>query len=92
MREYFIPLVIVVGLFALLAAVVTASVENQKQWDIFKVEHKCVVSEKMQGSVSYSTSMGFDSKGNTILIPTTATAPHKTAYKCDDGVTYWRNE
>lgn len=73
----------VVGLIGLIFY--AASVES-KEWEAFRVSHNCVITEKSRGT--YSTGLGVLSNGKSGTI--TTYTPGKTAWACDDGVTYWR--
>lgn len=66
----------------LVVLAITGVVMEQHKWEKFKVEHNCVVIEKVKASTSY----GYTSKGGSVHIDN----PSKTAYKCNDGVVYWR--
>jgi hypothetical protein len=66
----------------LLSGAIYISVIQARKWEAFKSAHKCVVTERQ---ATYTT-FGHDSKGHTI----THRHPARTAWKCDDGVTYWR--
>jgi len=48
--------------------------------------HNCVVVEHMPSTVV--TSMGVSSNG--AVIPVISAVPGQTAWRCDDGVIYWR--
>ncbi len=63
-----------------------AVVEEQREWEAFAASHNCVVVEKRQAV----TSSGYGMRPNGEMGLITTTTPAQTAYKCDDGVTYWR--
>lgn len=67
---------------ALLIAGIVLSVQEHKEWSAFKAAHHCKVVGKVKGDISYG--IGSDGKSTTII------NPDKTAWQCDDGVTYWR--
>ncbi|EBW0484420.1 hypothetical protein R088_24555 [Salmonella enterica subsp. enterica serovar Heidelberg] len=68
---------------------VTSGPSEAERWAAFKVEHKCVVVEKREG---YSTGgVGITTSGH-MAVMTGGGAPDQTAYRCDDGVVYWKNE
>ena len=87
-------LLIMWGLGALIVAIVIAAivgnVAEEHQWDTFAQAHKCVVVQRMKGETSVGVGTGITTSGKfgtgTIIV----TNPDKTAYKCDDGITYWR--
>lgn len=60
--------------------------ESDRQWQEFKREHRCKAVTKMQGEV-FNT-VAFDAKGNVVV--GLGSAPDKTGWLCDDGVTYYR--
>lgn len=74
------------GLFGL---VIAASIAEEKQWAQFSKSHDCKVTAKVRGDVVVGTGVGFGSKG-AVPIMTTSSTPDKTAYLCNDGITYWR--
>lgn len=81
--------VIVVALFILcVPMLVIAMVKEREAWDIFKAEHQCQVISHMDGD--FFTATGISSSGK--MVTSVGRTSDKTAYKCNDGVTYWRNE
>ena len=87
-------LVVIGGLtalvIALIAAVVVSSAEEQKRWDAFALEHKCKLIEKRKGDVLVTTATTVNPNGGVSVTPMTTATPDKSAFLCDDGVTYWR--
>ncbi|HIC5497158.1 TPA: hypothetical protein ACW43T_004454 [Salmonella enterica subsp. enterica] len=81
------------ALFVIVAVIgtlsITAGPSEAERWQTFKVEHKCVVVEKREG---YSTSGVGITTGGHMAVMTGGGAPDQTAYRCDDGVVYWKNE
>ena len=73
----------VVALFAL---IVFAAVAEANAWSEFAATHKCRVVGQTSGSYSTGYGVGFNGQGAMV----TTYTPGKTAYACDDGVTYWR--
>jgi hypothetical protein len=80
---------LVVLLVVLLVLAGVAGVQEQKQWDAFAKAHNCKVVAKREGSTS--TGVAPIIGGNGGVAVTTSSTPGQTAYLCDDGVTYWRN-
>lgn len=72
--------------FMLIFGLVNEAIQEQHKWDTFSAEHHCKISQVMPGSTTPIT--GFDSNGN--VTTAIASTPSRTAYLCDDGVTYWR--
>lgn len=69
---------IVVGVASLIALSVFVVVKQRQQWEEHKAQYNCRIVEKRSGFYTY------DSKGKSIHHPS------QTAWKCDDGVTYWK--
>ena len=78
--------VAVVGAVAFSGFLVWAAVEDWKQWEKFSTEHNCVVVEKRRAQSN--TGVGIMTNGQVGVLTSTTSA--QTAWKCDDGVTYWR--
>lgn len=78
---------LVVGVAALS---IWAAIEESKQWQEFAIQHDCKVTQKIKATTSTGYGYGLMANGQmgTGMITTTTAA--KTAYLCDDGVTYWR--
>lgn len=81
----FLLLSMILG-FAIIPLLIWATVEESKQWAAFSVAHECKVVGSMSGSTS--TGVGFTPNGQVTTVITTT--PGKTAYACNDGMTYWR--
>lgn len=60
-----------------------------EQWEVLKIEKNCKVVEKREGH-SFSGA-GINTGGHVGVIFGDGT-PSQTAYLCDDGITYWKNE
>lgn len=78
--------VLMVALFSavvvvLVLAIVGISSENA-EWEQFRQTHDCKITGRMSGDLI----TGFTSNGSVA----TAATPDKTAWTCNDGVTYWR--
>lgn len=76
----------VVAIVVVLAIGTVAMVQEGREWQAFASAHHCQVVGRMQGSTDIAPIIS--SKGGVAV----TTTPDKTAYKCDDGVTYWRND
>ena len=81
---------LIAGCIALIALVIISSAEEQKRWDAFATEHKCKLIEHREGDVLVTTITTVNPNGGVSVLPMTTVTPDKRAYKCDDGVTYWR--
>lgn len=90
--EFFWPLFwtgVVLGLFALLFA---ASAHEAKQWAQFKVDHKCRVTQEMQGDLNVGVTTTTGQNGYVSVSPVITTSPDKVGWLCDDGITYWKSK
>lgn len=83
-------LLMLVALAVLIPAAIYADMKEQQRWDVFAKDHNCNVVAHMSGDVSVGFGTGVVSNGKLGTGTVVMTTPDKTAYKCDDGVTYWR--
>lgn len=98
-REPLVLLVIGFVSVIVIGVGVYGSVKNDKeqrvQWERFKVAHECHIVAKRQGHTSVTTSVGTGVGANgqvtTTVAPVVVTTPGQTAWECNDGITYWRN-
>ncbi|MBS0984254.1 hypothetical protein [Gluconobacter cerinus] len=58
-------------------------------WTAFSKAHHCQIVEKRQGHGNAGLGMATTGQVGVVLGEDT---PNQTAYKCDDGITYWRND
>ncbi|ECD1854035.1 hypothetical protein EWG95_17580 [Salmonella enterica subsp. enterica serovar Pomona] len=65
--------------------------EKKEEWKEWASKH-CQIIEKKEGSVSLETGVGVSTSGKAGTGVFTNSTPDQTAYKCDDGVTYWKND
>ncbi len=79
-----------VSLIVLLAYAIYSIAEDSKKWESFKVDHNCKIVEKVRGHLAIGTGVGMMPNGRTGAVITTVGTPGKTAWLCNDGVTYWR--
>jgi hypothetical protein len=84
--EAAVGLAIFSTLAALIGVAIYIEIKEEKEWQQFKVAHKCRVVAKISGDTFNTLSM--DSKGNPVV--GIATTPDKTGWACDDGITYYR--
>ncbi|EDC6115500.1 hypothetical protein ACNCSK_004527 [Escherichia coli] len=61
---------------------------EREQW----FSQHCQIVEKREGSTSLESGLGVSANGKLATGVFTNSTPDQTAYKCDDGVTYWRNK
>ncbi len=78
--------IILIGIIIVAVVGGMAMYHEAKQWEQFKIDHACVVVEKISPTTNLVTTVSSD--GNTHF--GTVSDPGKTAWKCNDGVTYWR--
>lgn len=71
------------------AIVCTISVldQDKKEWKVYAAEH-CKVIEKRDSQTTSGVGVSMTGKVGTYIGSTDA----QTAYKCDDGITYWKND
>lgn len=75
---------------AMIVAVMVLSPPSVDEWAAFKQEHSCRVVEKRDGQTTSGVGIGV-ANGLGVGVFSGST-PAQTAYVCDDGVTYWKNE
>lgn len=75
-------------IIGLLPVAIRGIIQEQKEWEDFAVERNCKVTDKVQSSVVITTAPIVNGSGGVAV--GTSVVPGKTAYLCDDGVTYWR--
>ena len=73
-------------ILAILGLVIKAGYEDQKRWDAFKTAHNCQIVGKMDGE-TFNT---FGVSGNGQMTVGVGSTSSKTGWKCDDGITYWK--
>ena len=83
-------LLLMVVLVAMIPLTIYAMHEEAKEWAAFAEAHDCKVVGRMSGTTSTGLGVGVMPNGQVGTVMTTSTTPSKTAYACNDGVTYWR--
>lgn len=79
------PMVIcTIGIIAIIIGMVYLAIQDEKQWQQFKVDHNCKIVGESQSSGSY----GLSSSGKMIWM----TNPGSKTWLCDDGIQYTRSE
>lgn len=82
--------VFLMGGFAVLMMFMMAPPSAKAEpWTEFSAKHHCKITEKRQGHSNGG--IGLTTSGNAGVLLGEDT-PDQTAYLCDDGVTYWRND
>ena len=79
-------LVLMICMPVLLFFMIRVALEEQAEWEKFKVEHQCKIVGRMSGDVFNTVGV----TGNGQVAIGIGTTSSKTGYACDDGVTYWR--
>lgn len=82
---------LILSVILLASAVSMTNKSKAEMWAQFKKDHHCKITEKREG-YSSGGGVGFSTSGHAVFISDTDGAPDQTAYLCDDGVTYWKNE
>lgn len=77
---------LIVGCIAMMILGISASYEEEAQWQKFAKAQNCKVIGHMRGDVS--TGFGFSGSGS--MVVTTSSTPDKKGFACDDGKQYWR--
>lgn len=79
----------IVLVITIIIACVYYGAKEQAEWERFALAHKCKVIQKSKGR--YIHGFGSSFVGGQYGSHTTGYyQPDRTAYVCDDGVTYWR--
>jgi exosortase/archaeosortase len=66
------------------------AIEESNKWEQFKETHECKIVSKVSGTTSINSGVAIGSNGQIHPIITTSVSAGKTAYLCNDGVTYWK--
>lgn len=90
-EEYWFPLGLLGMIAACIVALVVLAEKEQASWEEFSLHHSCVIMAEKQGHVEVSTGWAHTSNGGG-PVTTTSTTPDQVAWKCSNGVTYWRNK
>jgi hypothetical protein len=79
------------GLFVLIPIVlvllVIAGIHEQREWNAFKISHKCKVVAHVDGDTFNTYGIGGDGKMTVGIGSTSA----KDGWLCDDGITYYKS-
>lgn len=81
-----VPCAMVIAVLAILALVVRADMKNSQDWEAFKAANNCRITSQIDGEIL--PSVGIGSNGQTVYSVTTT--PSKTAWTCNDGITYYK--
>ncbi|WP_025902235.1 hypothetical protein [Tatumella sp. UCD-D_suzukii] len=74
------------GILFLFASMTGDYVDEQQQWKSWADQH-CKIVEKRDGQNTTGVGLGLNGKVGVFAGSTES----QTAYRCDDGVTYWKN-
>lgn len=83
-------LALMVGLLLMIPAIIYSAIAEEKNWQAFSVAHRCKKVAHAKGDVSTGVGYGMTASGQFGPVIVTTTTSDKTAWLCDDGVTYWR--
>ena len=61
---------------------------ERSSWEQFKIDHKCVVIEKRDSQTTSGVGFTFEGQVGVGF----GSTPAQVAYRCDDGVTYWKDQ
>ena len=93
MRDWYMEEWMIFGIVALLVLLISlaiwAGIKESREWEAFKVEHKCEMVAHKKGTTSLGVGPTMTGSGGGVTV-VTVTSPSQTAWLCDDGVTYWR--
>ncbi|EBA9792697.1 hypothetical protein ICQ89_004431 [Salmonella enterica] len=64
---------------------------KKEEWKKWANEH-CQIIAKKDGSTTLETGVGVATNGQAATGVFTNSTSDQTAYKCDDGITYWKND
>lgn len=81
---------VIAGILGMLVIAVLAGQREQDEWVTWSAQHNCKVVARREGQTSTGIAPIIGGKGGVAV--TTSTTSDQTAYLCDDGVTYWKNE
>lgn len=68
--------------------IIHAAIKDERQWQEFKVAHKCKVVGMKKGYSSTTVIPVIGGNGGVGFGVTSV--PDQTAWECDNGITYWR--
>jgi hypothetical protein len=85
-----VVLLVIVAVVAMIPIMIYAGVQEQREWDAFSAAHHCKIVAHMKGDVGVGVGTGVTMEGKVGTGTVVVATPDKTAWKCDDGVTYWR--
>jgi hypothetical protein len=82
---------LLLAIFMLLVAfAIYAGFEDAKEWRAFSDAHNCKKVAHVTGDVQSGLGYGMGANGQYGTVVIMSVSPDKTAWFCDDGVTYWR--
>lgn len=88
---FVLGILVIVALLCGLIYLYTAEQNKKQEWHDWASVH-CKVTEKREGNSSLDTGVGISTSGKPVVGWISSDTPDQTAYKCDDGVTYWKND
>jgi hypothetical protein len=86
--EYY-PAIIAIGCgFGMASMIIIGAIVAENKWDNFSAQHNCRIVGKRSGDIQTTVAPIIGGNGGIAIGVSTTT--EKTAYACDDGITYWR--
>lgn len=83
-------IMLMVSIFLLVPIVIYGSIKEAEAWEEFSSTHACKKIGYMSGSVQTGVGVGIMTNGQIGAVVTTNNIHSKTAWFCNDGITYWR--
>lgn len=81
---------LIAGIVCVAAWGIANEKKQQQQWAVFAQEHQCVMIERVQPASGNGVFTGVSAGGKIVFGSVSNVSPAKTAFKCNDGITYWR--
>lgn len=82
----------VIGVVFIMFVVANQESRKEKRWQQFKVDHKCKIIGQRDGHTSYGVGTGVSGNGSVAVVMVPNSTPDQVEWKCDNGMTYWKNK
>lgn len=80
--------ILTLSLVCAISALVYLDIEQNRQWEHFKIDHQCKLTGKISGDLYIAPTFTFGGNGG-VGIAMLGT-PAKTGWLCNDGILYWK--
>lgn len=80
-----------VAVFVLSGLTLYFGYQEDKEWKAFKAQHNCKPVAYSKGGIESAVGPTVTGEGGGVAVMVIS-RPDRIAWKCDDGVTYWRDE